>query len=98
MAARKIQLQNNLPLLALKWPHNRATKWLFQAQPAAHRIKRYRRDDMEQVWRRGEFEISTERARLDFDVLHDFISQRSYWARGRSRALTERAIAHSLPF
>ena len=53
---------------------------------------------MEQVWRRDEFEISTERARLDFDALHDFLSRRSYWAQGRSRALIERSIEHSLPF
>jgi GNAT superfamily N-acetyltransferase len=53
---------------------------------------------MEQVWRRGEFEISTERARLDFDVLHDFLSRRSYWARGRSLDLIKRSIEHSLPF
>ena len=53
---------------------------------------------MEQVWRRGEFEISTERARLDFDVLHDFLSRHSYWARGRSLDLIKRSIEHSLPF
>ena len=53
---------------------------------------------MAQVWRRGEFEISTERARLDLAVLHDFISGRSYWARGRSREQLERSIQHSLPF
>jgi GNAT superfamily N-acetyltransferase len=53
---------------------------------------------MAEVWRRGEFEISTERARLDFAALHDFLSQRAYWARGRSRELVERSIEHSLPF
>ena len=53
---------------------------------------------MEQTWRRGEFEISTERARLDFAALHEFLSGRSYWAQGRSRALVERSIEHSLPF
>ena len=53
---------------------------------------------MSEVWRRGEFEISTDRARLDFDVLHDFISRRSYWARGRSLDLIKRSVEHSLPF
>ncbi|HEX8179266.1 MAG TPA: GNAT family N-acetyltransferase [Pyrinomonadaceae bacterium] len=53
---------------------------------------------MEQVWRRGEFEISTERARLDFAVLHDFLSRQSYWARGRSLDLIKRSVDNSLPF
>ena len=53
---------------------------------------------MTHVWRRGEFEISTDPARLDYDMLHDFISRESYWARGRSLAVTERAVANSLPF
>jgi GNAT superfamily N-acetyltransferase len=53
---------------------------------------------MDQVWRRGRFEISTDRARLDFDVLHDFISRQSYWGLGRSRAVIERAVNNSLPF
>ncbi len=53
---------------------------------------------MSDVWRRGQFEISTARARLNFDVIHDFLSRSSYWALGRSRDLIERSIAHSLPF
>jgi GNAT superfamily N-acetyltransferase len=51
-----------------------------------------------EVWRRGPFEISTERARLDVAAIHDYLSGHSYWARGRSRAVVERSIAHSLPF
>jgi GNAT superfamily N-acetyltransferase len=53
---------------------------------------------MEQIWRRGVFEISTERARLDYDVLYDFLSRESYWARGRTREVIRRSIEHSLPF
>jgi GNAT superfamily N-acetyltransferase len=53
---------------------------------------------MAQVWRRGRFAISTDRARLDLDMLHDFISRESYWGLGRSRAVVERSIANSLPF
>jgi GNAT superfamily N-acetyltransferase len=53
---------------------------------------------MDQVWRRGAFEISTERARLDYDVLYDFLSRTSYWARGRTLDVIRRSIEHSLPF
>src|SRR5688500_4018648 len=52
---------------------------------------------MNREWTRGELTISTDRARLDLDVIHGFLS-RSYWAEGRSRQRVEQAIAASLPF
>jgi len=42
-------------------------------------------------------EISTDRARLDVDLIHRFLS-RSYWATGRSRETVVRAIQNSLCF
>jgi GNAT superfamily N-acetyltransferase len=42
--------------------------------------------------------VSTERSRLDVDVIHRFLSEESYWAKGRSRDVTDRAIAGSFPF
>ena len=48
-------------------------------------------------WRRGEFVISTDRPRLDLDLIHRFLAA-SYWAPGIPRAVVERSIAHSLPF
>jgi GNAT superfamily N-acetyltransferase len=50
-----------------------------------------------QQWRRDGYTISTDRERLDLDVIHGYLS-RSYWAAGRSRARIAQAIAHSLPF
>jgi GNAT superfamily N-acetyltransferase len=46
---------------------------------------------------RGAFTISTDPARLDMDAICDFLT-RAYWAKGRPRAATERAYAHSLVF
>jgi GNAT superfamily N-acetyltransferase len=46
----------------------------------------------------AELEISTERARLDVDLIHEFLSTASYWAKGRPRAHVERTIASSLCF
>jgi len=46
---------------------------------------------------RGEYLVSTDRARLDLAVIHGFLT-RSYWAQGIPRALVERSIEHSLPF
>ncbi len=42
--------------------------------------------------------VSTDRADLDVDVIHAFLSQDSYWARGIPRDTVERAIAGSLCF
>jgi len=47
--------------------------------------------------RRGEFLISTDRARLDLDVIHGFLTN-CYWAKGIPRDVVARAIEHSLCF
>jgi GNAT superfamily N-acetyltransferase len=44
-----------------------------------------------------QFTISTDPARLDLDAICDFL-RRAYWAKGRPRERTERAIANSLVF
>jgi GNAT superfamily N-acetyltransferase len=41
--------------------------------------------------------ISTERSRLDVDLIHRFLDS-SYWAEGRPREVVERSIRHSLCF
>ena len=43
-------------------------------------------------------EITTDRSRIDVDVVHRFLSESSYWALGRSRETVERSIRHSLCF
>lgn len=45
-----------------------------------------------------EFEISTDRGRLDVGLVHDFLSKSSYWAQGRSREVVEASVANSLCF
>jgi GNAT superfamily N-acetyltransferase len=47
--------------------------------------------------RRGEFIISTDSARLDLDVIHNFLTN-CYWAKGIPRDVVERSIEHSLCF
>jgi len=49
-------------------------------------------------WRRIEYVISTDPARLDVDLIHDFLAHRSYWAREIPRELVQRSIEHSLCF
>jgi GNAT superfamily N-acetyltransferase len=52
---------------------------------------------MTHEWTRGDYTISTDRSRLDLDVIHGFLT-RSYWAEGRSRERVARSVEHSLPF
>ena len=48
-------------------------------------------------WQRGEFTISTDPARIDLALVHDFLRQ-SYWAKDIPLAIVERSIRHSLSF
>jgi len=50
-----------------------------------------------ETWRRGEFEISTDKARLDLATIHGFLTH-SYWARGIPLEIVKRSIEHSFPF
>jgi ribosomal protein S18 acetylase RimI-like enzyme len=43
----------------------------------------------------GGFELDDDPARIDVDAVHSYIGGESYWGRGRSRELTERAIRGS---
>lgn len=49
-------------------------------------------------WQRDEYTISTDPKRLDISVIHDFISNQSYWAQGRSVETVQRALDNSLNF
>jgi len=52
---------------------------------------------MPDSWRRDGYEISTDRDRVDLDVVHAFL-QRSYWSPDVARDVVERSIAGSLVF
>lgn len=49
-------------------------------------------------YRRDNYTINTDKAKLDLAVMHDFLSRRSYWAQGRPLHVVETAIEHSLCF
>lgn len=42
--------------------------------------------------------VSTDAAELDIPLIHDFLSQSTYWAKGIPLAFVERSIANSLCF
>jgi predicted GNAT family acetyltransferase len=53
---------------------------------------------MPHEYQRAPYHVSTDPARLDLGLIHRFLANDSYWARGISRELVERSIAHSLNF
>lgn len=48
--------------------------------------------------RHGEFVVSSDRARLQIEVIHKYLAEESYWAKERTLEQTERAIKNSLSF
>lgn len=53
---------------------------------------------MTSEWQRGEYRINNNREELDYALIHEFLSTRSYWATGRPLEIVRRSIEHSLPF
>ena len=53
---------------------------------------------MADEYRRGEFLISNDPARLDIGVIHNFLSTSSYWAKGRPLEVVRRSIENSFSF
>jgi GNAT superfamily N-acetyltransferase len=52
---------------------------------------------MYREWQRGEYSISTDKTRLDLEVIHGFLAT-SYWAAGRSVETIRQSIENSSPF
>jgi len=53
---------------------------------------------MAEEWRRGEYTISTDPARLDLAMIYEYLNGSSYWAEGRPLEVVRRSIENSLPF
>ena len=53
---------------------------------------------MVESWERGDYLISTDRSRLDVELIHDFLSRTSYWASDRTLEVVQRSIENSLVF
>lgn len=42
--------------------------------------------------------ITTDKNKMDVDMIYDFLTKDAYWAKGRSRTQVEKTIQHSLCF
>jgi GNAT superfamily N-acetyltransferase len=49
-------------------------------------------------WRRANFEITTDQARLDLDKIHAFLALQSNWAKDITRPTVEKSVRNSLCF
>ena len=49
-------------------------------------------------YQRGDYTISTDKAKLDLPLIHDFLNRVSYWAQGRSFETVQTSVEHSLCF
>ena len=52
---------------------------------------------MPHTWTKGEFEISTDPARIDLRMVHEFLTN-SYWARGIPLQTVQRSLENSICF
>jgi GNAT superfamily N-acetyltransferase len=53
---------------------------------------------MVESWERGDYLISTDRSRLDIALIHNVLSETTYWAIGRKVDVVQRSIENSFPF
>jgi GNAT superfamily N-acetyltransferase len=56
------------------------------------------RGNPHEVARRGDFLVSTDPAQLDVPLIHEFLSQHSYWAAGIPLAVVRKSIENALCF
>ena len=49
-------------------------------------------------WQKSEFTITDEREKLDVELIHNFLSNSSYWSKGIPREVVAKSLAHSLCF
>ena len=48
-----------------------------------------------QEWLREGYICSTDKSRLQYNVIHSYLSERSYWAKGRTVEKIQQSIEHS---
>ncbi|MAP42034.1 MAG: GNAT family N-acetyltransferase, partial [Woeseiaceae bacterium] len=49
------------------------------------------------LWQDGDYQISTDKMRLDVPAIHDFLVN-TYWSKGRSLDVVRQSVKHSLCF
>lgn len=60
--------------------------------------KNFGRKDQSEVWQRDQFLISTDKAKLQIERVHKFLSQEAYWCQGVPASAVTKAIENSVCF
>ena len=68
----------------------------FPSQPLSPTLSQSEREPS--TWECGVYLISTDRSLLNIELIHEYLSNTSYWATGRSLEVVQRSIENSLPF
>jgi len=50
------------------------------------------------TWSKDDYLCTTDKSLLQIDIIHQFLSERSYWAKGRTKAQVINSIEHSESF
>ena len=45
-----------------------------------------------------DFYISTDKSKMDIEIMHKYLSEESYWAKGISKEIVEKSVANSFCF
>ena len=65
---------------------------LFYSQKLEYLTKKYMQE------KHKNYTISTDKTKLNLEIIHDFLANSSYWAEERSLATVRKSIEHSLCF
>ncbi len=49
-------------------------------------------------WQKEKYLITTDTDKVDIDVIHQYLSEQSYWAKGIPRETVARSVQHSICF
>ena len=49
-------------------------------------------------WQKEKYLITTDTDKVDIDVIHQYLSEQSYWAMGIPRETVARSVQHSICF
>lgn len=55
-------------------------------------------DNMDTIWEKGEYRISTDKKALDIELVHRYLSKQSYWAQQRPLEKVQKTIDNSFCF
>lgn len=50
------------------------------------------------MYNQQDFYISTDKSKMDIDIIHQYLSEESYWAKGIPRDIVEKSVANAFSF